>query len=191
MPKQLGQSQIKASQLSLPKGGGAIRGIGETFIHAGSWNDLYHGLVAGEALQLDLQRMEKAYMDQDERKLEIEKTISLAQLDPNALQSLKDTGSCTFDLAERDFDYDYLGHYCRQIKSIAISLPALLGPYQNIHATLTQTTNKTLLQADIKGAEYLLDGKDIEQPKSDVLRVDVRANQQVAISRGLNDSGGC
>ncbi|MHB9147285.1 MAG: SpvB/TcaC N-terminal domain-containing protein [Candidatus Amoebophilus sp.] len=31
MQSQLGQSQIKTSKLSLPKGGGAIRGIGETF----------------------------------------------------------------------------------------------------------------------------------------------------------------
>lgn len=160
----------------------------QSFINTNYWQDLYQGLVAGEALQLDLQRMEKAYMDQDERKLEIEKVISLAQLDPQALQDLKNNGSCSFDLTEQDFDYDYPGHYCRQIKSISLSFPALLGPYQNIHATLTQTGSKVLLQADDNGIKYLL-GKSNEQPESSILRVDMRASQQIALSQGLNDNG--
>ena len=161
----------------------------QSFVNASYWDDLHHGLVAGERLQLDLQRMEKAYMDQDQRKLEIEKIVSLAQLDPKALQDLKTTGTCTFDITEKDFDYDYMGHYCRQIKSISLSFPALLGPYQNIHATLTQTANKTLLQPDIKGVKYLLGFKDAEQPTDDILRIDVRANQQVALSQASNDDG--
>lgn len=160
----------------------------QSFISFRYWEDLYHGLIAGEALQLDLQRMEKAYMDQDERKFEIEKIISLAQLDPQALEDLKSTGSCSFDLTERDFDYDYPGHYCRQIKSVSISFPALLGPYQNMHATLTQTASKLLLSPDANGVKYLL-GKSTKQPDNSVLRVDMRANQQVALSQGLNDSG--
>ena len=65
------------------------RGNQQTFITANYWNDLYHGLVAGESLQFDLQRMEKAYMDKDMRTFEIEKTISLGQLDPQALKDLK------------------------------------------------------------------------------------------------------
>ncbi|NEJ83557.1 hypothetical protein GR268_44670, partial [Rhizobium leguminosarum] len=109
-------------------------------------------------------------------------------LDPQALKDLKSTGRCSFDFTEQDFDYDYPGHYCRQIKSLSLSFPALLGPYQNVHATLTQTSNKTLLKADDKGVKYLLGvGKD--QPDTSVLRVDVRANQQVALSQGLNDDG--
>lgn len=160
----------------------------QSFIHPTYWDDLYHGLIAGEALQLDLQRMEKTYMDQDERKLEMVKIISLAQLDPQAFQNLKTTGVCTFDIAEKDFDYDFPGHYCRQIKSISISFPALLGPYQNVHATLTQTGNKTLLQPDANGVKYLL-GKSETQPDGSILRVDMRANQQVALTQGLNDDG--
>jgi hypothetical protein len=164
------------------------RGKVQTFISPTYWNDLYHGLVAGEALQFDLQRMQKAYMDQNIRKLEIVKTISLAQLDPRALYNLKTTGSCTFDLTEKDFAYDYRGHYCRQIKTLSLSFPALTGPYQNLYATLVQTGNKTLLQADTEGVKYLL-GATTTQPDSSVLRIDMRANQQVALSQGLNDSG--
>ena len=164
------------------------RGKQQTFTHPGHWNELYHGLVAGEALQLDLQRMEKAYMDQNERKLEIEKVISLNQLSPQALLALKSKGSCIIELIEKDFDFDYPGHYFRQIKTISLSFPSLLGPYQNIHATLTQTSNRTLLQADTAGVQYLL-GVTKEQPDNSILRVDARVYQQVALSQGLNDSG--
>ena len=162
------------------------RGHTQTFIQPGHWNALHKGLLAGEALMLDTLRMEKAYMDQDERRFEIEKTISLAHLDPQALLDLKNKGTCTFDLAEKDFAHDYPGHYLRQIKSISISFPALVGPYQNVHATLTQTSNKLLRTADAEGIQYLL-GKSTAQPES--LQVDVRANQQIALSQGLNDSG--
>lgn len=160
----------------------------QSFIHANYWEDLYQGLIAGEALQLDLQRMEKSYMDQDLRKFEVEKIISLAQLDPHALQQLKATGTCTFAIGEKDFDYDFPGHYCRQIKTITLSFPALLGPYQNVHATLTQTANKTLLQADENGVKYLL-GKHTIQPDRSILRVDARANQQVALSQSTDHPG--
>ena len=163
------------------------RGKQESFIQPNYWNSLYEGLTSGEALQLDLERMEATYMQQNERRLEIQKIISLAALDLAAFTNLKDNGECIFDITELDFDYDYPGHYCRQIKSMTLSFPALLGPYQNIHATLTQTGNKTLLIPDSEGVEYLLEGGD--QPDASVLRVDTRANQQVALSQGINDSG--
>jgi len=58
-----------------------------------------------------------------------------------------------------------------------------------VHATLTQTSNKTLLKADDKGVKYLLGVSGEDQPDTSVLRVDVRANQQVALSQGVNDDG--
>jgi len=164
------------------------QGTDQTFINPGNWDSLHKGLFAGEALMLDLQHLEKAYMDQDERRLEITKPISLLQLDPKALTNLKNNGSCTFDLSEAMFDYDYPGHYCRQIKSISVSLPAIVGPYQTIQATLTQTSHKTLLKPDASGVKYLLDSNQTS-PYTSVLRQDGRANQQIALSQGINDSG--
>lgn len=157
-------------------------------IQSGYWNSLYNGLLAGEALMLDLHRMEQSYMQQDNRKLEIQKTISLAQVNPAALLDLKNKGNCIFELTEKEFDYDYPGHYCRQIKTISLSLPALLGPYQNIHATLIQTSNKTLIKPDIEGVRYLLT-HDYSQPASASIKADLMSNQQVALSQGVNDNG--
>lgn len=159
----------------------------QDFIKTGHWNNLYQGLVAGESLQLDLQRMESTYMQQNQRTFEIEKTISLAQLDPQALLDLRTKGSCCFELMEADFDYDYIGHYRRQIKSVSLSFPAVVGAFQNIHATLTQTSNRTLLKDDPEAVKQLLGGKTIKN--TEVIRTDINANQQVALSQELNDSG--
>ncbi len=164
-----------------------------SFIAPGYWNSLYQGLLAGESLQLGLNRMEKSFTDQNERRLELEKTISLAQLDPQALMSLKSTGSCQFDLSEKDFSFDFPGHYCRQIKTLSISLPLILGPYQNVHATLTQMTNKIVTSDDTEGQTAV---KNLMTPagtspstENTALRLDVKSNQQVALSQGVNDSG--
>ena len=42
------------------------------------WDNLYKGSLAGQSLMLSLQQMEMAYTQKNSRRLEIEKTISLA-----------------------------------------------------------------------------------------------------------------
>ncbi len=135
-----------------------------------------------------LTQLEKAYLDNSFRHLEIEKTISLLQLNPQAFLDLKATGQCTFSLDEILFDYDFPGHYCRKIKSVSLSIPAIVGPYQNIKATLSQTYNAVVYQADSapKSVDFLLNGGT--RPDSG-LRENWRPNQQIAISRGVDDSG--
>ncbi len=107
----------------------------------------------------------------------------------NALLSLKHTGRCEFRLSEELFDFDFPGHYARQIKSIAVTIPAVIGPYQNVNATLSQLSNRTLLQPDLQGVAYLLDENAVAQPGPDIVRVDWRPREQIAISRGVNDTG--
>ncbi len=147
------------------------QGETQTFIQTAYWDDLHKGLLAGEALMLDLQRLEKACMDNNRRRLEIVKTISLTTKFRDDFNKLKQRGKCTFRLDEKMFNDDYSGHYRRQIHSLSVTLPALLGPYQNIHATLTQTSNKVRLL-----------------PKAEP-RTDFRVSQQIALSQGINDSG--
>jgi hypothetical protein len=130
--------------------------------------------------------LEKAYLDDNTRPFEIEKTISLALTDPLALIKLKNEGSCEFQLDEELFDYDFPGHYCRKIKTIAISIPAIVGPYQNIKATLTQTNHKTLLQPDTTA---LMANSVKLDANSDSVRSDWIKKQQIAVSHGVNDSG--
>ena len=160
----------------------------DTFINFNYWDSLKKGLLAGESLMLGLNQLEKAYIEGNVRRFEIEKTISLLQLNPLAFQQLKNTGKCEFELSEKLFDFDFPGHYARQIKTIAVSIPAVVGPYQNISATLTQTSNKTLLKPDVNAVEYLLVGGE-NPPDESILRSNWRRNQKIALSRGAMDNG--
>ncbi|MCC5633835.1 hypothetical protein LC613_41185 [Nostoc sphaeroides CHAB 2801] len=167
----------------------------DTYICFDYWDSLKKGLLAGEGLMLGLNQLEKAYIEGNERKLEIEKTISLRTLKTldikykNPFEELKATGKCEFKLDKKLFDDDFPGHYCRQIKTISISIPAVVGPYENIKATLTQLSHKTLLKPDSNAVNYLLGKQGSTQPDTSILRSRWRPNQKIAISRGVNDSG--
>jgi hypothetical protein len=94
------------------------------------------GLLAGEKLLFDLKRMELAYHENNVRELEVTKNISLAQLNPLALITLRATGRCEFAVPEELFDLDGPGHYFRRIRSVAVSVPCVTGPYTSINCTL-------------------------------------------------------
>ncbi|MCF7695960.1 insecticidal toxin complex protein TccB [Mycetohabitans sp. B2] len=157
-----------------------------TFIQTGTWNDHYRGLQVGETLQLNLHQMEAAYLARHERRLEITRTVSLKTLlTNNTFEAQKSRGSFTFELTEALFDNDYPGHYLRQILSVSVTLPTVVGPYQDVKAVLTQISSSTLLKADIQGVDYL-NGKG--NVGANVVN-NLRPSQQVAISTGLNDAG--
>jgi hypothetical protein len=151
-----------------------------TFIHFGYWDSLKKGLLAGEQLQQDLRRMEIAYLDQNRREHEITKHISLASLDPIALLTLKETGTCFVSLPEVLFDMDYPGHYLRRIKSVSLTLPCVTGPYTSINCTLTLLSNKIRTDSVIHGSSYVDDNN---------FRTNFAATQSIATSHAQNDSG--
>ncbi|MGN6373513.1 MAG: aldo/keto reductase, partial [Solirubrobacteraceae bacterium] len=161
-------------------------GTEESFLSFNYWDNLHKGLMAGENLSFSLSQMESAYVAKNTRRLEIERTVSLALWDPNALWELRDTGKCTFELSEQLFDYDYPSQYNRQIKNIAISIPAVIGPYENFKATLKQTYSAVATSAEEASAKYMLEKTG--QPPSGV-RENWAPRQQIAISRGVEDSG--
>lgn len=115
------------------------------FIQFGYWDSLKKGLLAGERLQSDLRRMEAAYLDQNVREFEITKHVSLTALNPAALILLKATGRCEVEIPEWLFDMDYSGHSMRRIKSLALSIPCVAGPYTSVNCTLTQLSSKVRL----------------------------------------------
>ena len=102
----------------------------QPIIKYGYWDSLRKGLLAGERLAArPRQRLDVAYMDKDVREYELRKSISLAQLDPDALVELRETGECNFDVSELLFDLDHPGHYLRRVKSVRLTIPAVVGPY--------------------------------------------------------------
>ncbi|MEZ6938936.1 neuraminidase-like domain-containing protein [Aeromonas sp. S12(2024)] len=140
------------------------------YIGRNHWDTSSFGLLSAEALYADMQRMDAAYLMRNQRRLEIHKTISLKAIEPDAIRTLKERGKISFAIAESLFNDDYPNHVCRQIKTVSLSFPAVLKPYQNISATLTQSYNKLT----VSNTESI---------------TNIRHGQQVAISQGMDDSG--
>jgi hypothetical protein len=107
------------------------------FIAGDNWQFDRAGLLAGERLMLQLQRLEKAFLEQHTRDYEVNQSFSLALMNPAALVSLRETGSCEFTIPEIWFDLFYPGQYRRVIKSVRLSIPCVAGPYTNVSGKLT------------------------------------------------------
>jgi hypothetical protein len=120
-----------------------------SFIQFGYWDSLHKGLLAGETLNHDLRRMQSSYLDANSRRFEISRFVSLAAVNPSALQQLLVTGACDFDLPESLFDSDYPGHYNRHLLRVSVTVvyPSP-GKFDNVKATLTLTRNKVRVSTD-------------------------------------------
>jgi hypothetical protein len=101
------------------------------------WDATRAGLLAGEQLLLDLQTLERRYLESNYRSLEVDQAFALSQIDPAALVILRETGECEFEVPEVFFDLFYPGHYRRRIKSARLTIPCITGPYVNVSATLS------------------------------------------------------
>ena len=120
-----------------------------SFIQFGYWDSLYKGLLSGETLNHDLRRMEASYLQQNVRRYELSRFVSLGALDPAALQQLIVTGACDFTLPESLFDNDYPGHYNRRLTRVSATV-VYPGPgrFDNVKATLTMTANQVRVSTD-------------------------------------------
>ena len=155
------------------------------FIQPTHWDSLKKGLLAGEKLHHDLRRMEMDYLDKNVRDYEITKTVSLAMINPAALIALKQTGDCFFSLSEAMFDMDYPGHFFRRIKSVALSMPCVVDPYEGVHATLTLTGSSLRKNALLKNNKYEKDPDGDDRFRADLVPV----KNDIVTSTGHEDSG--
>jgi hypothetical protein len=105
------------------------------------WEASKAGLLAGEKLLIELQNLEKRYIETNYRTHEVDLPFSLAQINPAALVTLRETGACDFSIPELFFDLAYPGHYNRKIRSVRLTIPCVTGPFTNVGATLTLTAS--------------------------------------------------
>lgn len=120
-----------------------------SFIQFGYWDSLYRGLLAGETLNHDLRRMEASYLQQNARRYELSRYVSLGALSPTALQQLLVTGACDFSLPEALFDSDYPGHYYRRLTRVSVTVVyPNPGKFDNVKATLTLVANQVRVSTD-------------------------------------------
>ena len=156
----------------------------QDFVKFNYWDGGRKGLLSGEALYLDVKRMEMAYHDNNKRELELTKHVSLRQLNPFALLTLKATGTCQVTIPEWLYDLDCPGHYMRRIKSVALSIPSVVGPYTSVNCTLS------LLKSSLRKSPLPKDGEYTRQGSEDDRFVDyIGAVQSIVTSSGQNDSG--
>lgn len=152
-----------------------------TYIRPDYWNAGRRGLLAGEGLHLDLKRLETAFAENNRRELELTRQVSLRQVDPVALMTLRATGRCRFSLPETLFDMEGV-HTHRRLRSVALSLPAMTGPNAPIHATLTLMRSAVRVSAQLRDGIYMRGDEDGRF-------VDFQGGEQIVTSTGLNDAG--
>ena len=165
-----------------------------------TWNNLYQGLLAGEGLALELQKLDRIWVEENKRGLEARKTVSIDQILRNSNPSTslaskienlpegktfklsgielklvrnEDEGSDLFgdvtfyvglDLFELGLSSTYgMTDNKRRLKSVAISIPALIGPYQDVEATLRDNngTTVTLSHGQNDAGMWMLDYNDV------------------------------
>ncbi|WP_421512423.1 neuraminidase-like domain-containing protein (plasmid) [Enterobacter sp. JS8-1] len=164
-----------------------------TFVRGSAWNGSTAGFMAGETLLLNLAEMDKAWMEREERALEVTRTVSLAQVyagltsgsfsltdaiaDKIQASSSKTRGAdgnevkqdgdkeltASVKLSGLNIKDDYKSSLgaTRRIKQVSVTLPALVGPYEDVRAVLSY-------------------GGSVVMP---------RGCSSIAVSHGMNDSG--
>lgn len=186
----LSQSLCLMAQASLRR---ELNDPAATFIRGGAWNGASAGFMAGETLLLNLAEMEKVWLERDARAFEVTRTVSLARVYrtlegdsfelKDRLTDLLASGSggagqtdteiqiaggqlqASVHLSKLAIKDDYpasLGSN-RKIKQVSVTLPALVGPYEDVRAVLNY------------GGNY---AKNLS-----------RGCDAIAVSHGMNDSG--
>lgn len=149
-------------------------GRSDSFIQSVYWDGLRKGLLAGDRLAADLERMDISYLENDQRELELTKTISLTRLDPMALSRLREAGECYFKLPEVLFDLDCPGHYNRRVIDVALSVACIAGGQGQVNLRLTQHASSTRIAPDTS---------------DNAVSVDSPSYQAIVTSSGRMDAG--
>ncbi|MGW3285411.1 Tc toxin subunit A-related protein [Streptomyces sp. NPDC001002] len=159
-------------------------GLGDSnFIQFGYWDSLHKGLLSGERLAADLNRLDAAYYEGNAREFELSKRISLAQFDPEALLGLKETGRAYISLPEALFDLDTPGHYMRRIKSVSITVPSVSGPYSGVNLTATLLSSTVRVESRLNNGKYARSASDTR------FRDFTGPIESIVTSTGQEDSG--
>ncbi|MEP7259087.1 MAG: neuraminidase-like domain-containing protein, partial [Flavitalea sp.] len=163
------------------------RGLSNFKILQNGYFDAAHdGLLAGEKLFLGLKQLEAAYNETRGHDFEVVKHISMQQLDPIALLNVRETGKCSFAIPETLFDLDFPGQYMRRIKSVAVSIPCIAGPYSSVNATLRLQEHSYRVSYIATGAIDYPRKKDEEDDRFMTARIPISA---IATSSAQRDSG--
>ncbi len=162
-------------------------GSTDTFMQFGYWDGQHKGLTAGDSLLFDLRRMHNQFTASNTRELELTKHVSLALTQPMALVQLLQTGTCTIALDEVLFDRDHPGHYFRRLRSVAVTVPCVTGPYTGVNATLSLNTGTVRVKPPI--APYKPAAAGAPPASADFVASVAPSSATIATSSAQNDAG--
>lgn len=97
------------------------------------------GMTGSARLLQDIYELDQHAFATNQRKLQLTKTISLAQMAPFEFQRFRESGKLPVAIPRQLFDQDFPGHYLRLIRRVRTSVIALIPPTQGIKATLSNT----------------------------------------------------
>ncbi|MFI9836281.1 neuraminidase-like domain-containing protein [Nonomuraea sp. NPDC051941] len=100
------------------------------------WDSLQHGLLAGERLAGDLRDLDRVHATERGYERVVVQHVPLSHVAPQQLIDLRQTGACAFSIPAwwfQRFDPN-LTH--RRIRSVAVTVPSVTGPYVGMNATL-------------------------------------------------------
>jgi hypothetical protein len=157
---------------------------GTDFVKFNYWDAGRKGLLSGEALYLDIKRMDLAYHEHNKREYELTRHVSLRQLAPEALLALKATGTCVVTVPEWVFTLDAPSLYMRRIKHVSLSIPSVTGPYTSVNCTLS------LQRSTVRTSAALLDGEFGRQGSEDARFRDYVGSVPSVVTSGASDDGG-
>jgi hypothetical protein len=155
----------------------------KTLVKFNYWDGGRKGLLSGESLYLDVKRMELDYHEHNLREFELTRHVSLLHVDPMALIRMRATGRCTVRLPESLFDMDGPGQYFRRIKSVAVSVPCVVGPYVSVNCKVTLLTSSLRTSPALDGG-YARDGLEDNR-----FQDYFAGGQSIVASSGQQDGG--
>jgi len=160
-----------------------------SFIQYGYWDNSQQGLIAGEKLQLALRDLERAYLNDNRREFELNKSVSLRSLDPVAFITLRETGQCYVSIPEELFDLDFQGHYFRRLKAVRVSIPCVAGPYTSVNCTARLISNALRINTNVNGDGYEHANDQGIWTEDERFRSNLVPVTAIATSHAQNDAG--
>jgi hypothetical protein len=107
------------------------------------------GLTGSARLLEDLTQLDQYAMATNQRKLQLTQTFSLASLAPVDLQRFRRTGVLPFAIPASSFGSP--GTYLATIRTVRISIAALIPPSQGVRATLSSGGASRIVTKDVDG----------------------------------------
>lgn len=150
------------------------------------------GVTGAARLLEDIWRLDEHEFRTDERRLTVEKTFSLAKLDPLALQQFRETGVLTFSTPLVEFEEDHPELYHRLIEDVSVNVLALASPVEGMKATLRNAGTSRVTVGETVFRETVVDRDPASvvlhphgDDETDGVRLEPRAEETLRPFEGL------